>query len=173
MSYEMNLGKAYNDSLPTLGNVITEVIQFFGAERVYGVGGDFAANLIAAIAPKVTICPSSNEMHAGFSACAKAEIDGIGFCLSTYMVGSLPCTSAAALAVTEGLPVIFISGAPAESEVANLAIHHTLHPNTAWKTEYDSALNAFAALGMKVERLQGTVLSASGACLQNQTAGFY
>lgn len=155
MSYEMNLGKAYNDSLPTLGNVITEVIQFFGAERVYGVGGDFAANLIAAIAPKVTICPSSNEMHAGFSACAKAEIDGIGFCLSTYMVGSLPCTSAAALAVTEGLPVVFISGAPAESEVANLAIHHTLHPNTAWKTEYDNALNAFAALGVKVERLQG------------------
>lgn len=155
MSYEMNLGKAYSDSLPTLGDVITEVIQFFGAERIYGVGGDFAANLIAAIAPKITICPSSNEMHAGFSACAKAEIDGIGFCLSTYMVGSLPCTSAAALAVTEGLPVVFISGAPAESEVANLAIHHTLHPNTAWKTEYDNALNSFAALGVKVERLQG------------------
>ena len=154
-SYEMNLGKAYNESLPTLGNVITDVIQFFGAERIYGVGGDFAANLIAAIAPKVTICPSSNEMHAGFSACAKAEVDGIGFCLSTYMVGSLPCASAAALAVTEGLPVVFISGAPAEAEVDSLAIHHTLHPNTAWKTEYDNALNAFAALGVKVERLQG------------------
>ena len=151
----MNLGKAYNESLPTLGEVITEVIQFFGAERIYGVGGDFAANLIAAIATKVAICPSSNEMHAGFSACAKAEVDGIGFCLSTYMVGSLPCASAAALAVTEGLPVVFISGAPAEAEVDDLAIHHTLHPNTAWKTEYDNALNAFAALGVKVERLQG------------------
>jgi len=151
----MNLGKAYNESLPTLGNVITDVVQFFGAERIYGVGGDFAANLIAAIAPKVTICPSSNEMHAGFSACAKAEVDGIGFCLSTYMVGSLPCASAAALAVTEGLPVVFISGAPAEAEVDSLAIHHTLHPNTAWKTEYDNALNAFSALGVKVERLQG------------------
>ena len=154
-SYEMNLGKAYNESLPTLGEVITEVIQFFGAERIYGVGGDFAANLIAAIAPKIAICPSSNEMHAGFSACAKAEVDGIGFCLSTYMVGSLPCASAAALAVTEGLPVVFISGAPAEAEVDDLAIHHTLHPNTAWKTEYDNALNAFAGLGVKVERLQG------------------
>ncbi len=151
----MNLGKTYNESLPTLGNVIADVIQFFGAERIYGVGGDFAANLIAAIAPKVAICPSSNEMHAGFSACAKAEVDGIGFCLSTYMVGSLPCASAAALAVTEGLPVVFISGAPAEAEVDSLAIHHTLHPNTAWKTEYDNALNAFAALGVKVERLQG------------------
>lgn len=154
-SYEMNLGKAYNESLPTLGDTIVDVIKLFGAERIYGVGGDFAANLIAAIAPKITICPSSNEMHAGFSACAKAEVDGIGFCLSTYMVGSLPCTSAAALAVTEGLPVVFISGAPAEAEVDNLAIHHTLHPNTAWKTEYDNALNSFAALGVKVERLQG------------------
>tara|TARA_R110000737_G_scaffold132041_3_gene163713 strand:- start:2546 stop:4477 length:1932 start_codon:yes stop_codon:yes gene_type:complete len=154
-SYEMNLGKAYNESLPTLGNVITDIIQFFGCERIYGVGGDFAANLISAIAPRVEICPSSNEMHAGFSACAKAELDGIGFCLSTYMVGSLPCASAAALAVTEGLPVVFISGAPAEAEIEHLAIHHSLHPNTAWKTEYDNALNAFAALGMKVERLQG------------------
>lgn len=155
ISYEMNLGKAYNESLPVLGNVITDVIQFFGAKRIYGVGGDFAANLIAAIAPEIAICPSSNEMHAGFSACAQAEVDGIGFCLSTYMVGSLPCTSAAALAVTEGLPVVFISGAPAETEVDNLAIHHTVHPNTAWKTQYDNALNAFAALGVKVERLQG------------------
>lgn len=154
-SYEMNLGKAYNESLPTLGKVITDVIELFACERIYGVGGDFAANLIAALAPSVQICPSSNEMHAGFSACAKAELDGIGFCLSTYMVGSLPCTSAAALAVTEGLPVVFISGAPAEAEVENLAIHHTLHPNTAWKTQYDNALNAFAALGVKVERLQG------------------
>ena len=155
ISYEMNLGKAYSESLPSLGEVITDIIQLFGAERIYGIGGDFSANLIAAIAPKVPICPSSNEMHAGFSACAKAEVDGIGFCLSTYMVGSLPCTSAAALAVTEGLPVVFISGAPAEAEVDKLAIHHTLHPNTAWKTEYDNALNAFAALGVKVERLQG------------------
>ncbi|SEK31038.1 TPP-dependent 2-oxoacid decarboxylase, includes indolepyruvate decarboxylase [Colwellia chukchiensis] len=154
-SYEMNLGTAYNQSLPSLGDVIGDVIQFFGCERVYGVGGDFAANLIAAIAPRVAVCPSSNEMHAGFSACAKAEIDGIGFCLTTYMVGSLPCTSAAALAVTEGLPVVFISGAPAETEVAQMAIHHTLHPSTAWKTQYDNALDAFAALGVKVERLQG------------------
>lgn len=154
-SYELNLGKAYNESLLSLGDTIIDVIKLFGGERIYGVGGDFAANLIAAIAPKIAICPSSNEMHAGFSACAQAEIDGIGFCLTTYMVGSLPCTSAAALAITEGLPVVFISGAPAEAEVDDLAIHHTLHPNTAWKTEYDNALNAFASLGVKVERLQG------------------
>lgn len=94
-------------------------------------------------------------MHAGFSACAKAELDGMGFCLTTYMVGSLPCTSAAALAMTESLPVVFISGAPGESEVNNLAIHHTIHPTSSWKTTYDDALESLAALGMRVERIQG------------------
>ncbi|RHW76952.1 thiamine pyrophosphate-binding protein [Colwellia sp. RSH04] len=132
-----------------------EVIQFFGGKHIYGVGGDFAANLISALGDEIDICPSSNEMHAGFSACAQAELDGMGFCLTTYMVGSLPCTSAAALAVTESLPVVFISGAPAESEVNQLAIHHTIHPNASWKAEYDNALEAFSALGMRVERLQG------------------
>ncbi|WP_241242451.1 thiamine pyrophosphate-dependent enzyme [Thalassotalea sp. G2M2-11] len=154
-SYELNFGKDYNDSLPVLGSVMADVIEFFGGKSIYGVGGDFAANLIAAMEKRLDICPSSNEMHAGFSACAQAEIDGLGFCLTTYTVGSLPCASAAALAVTEGLPVVFISGAPGEVEVHQQAIHHTVHPNASWKTEYDNALNAFAALGMKVERLQG------------------
>ncbi len=155
MSYELNFGKDYNDQLPSLGDTMAKVISFFGGKHIYGVGGDFAANIIAALDDKVNICPSSNEMHAGFSACAQAEIDGMGFCLTTYMVGSLPCTSAAALAVTESLPVVFISGAPAESEVNQLALHHTIHPNASWKAEYDNALEAFSALGMRVERLQG------------------
>ncbi len=159
MSYELNFGKDYNDQLPTLGDTMAKVISFFGGKHIYGVGGDFAANIIAALDDKVNICPSSNEMHAGFSACAQAEIDGMGFCLTTYMVGSLPCTSAAALAVTESLPVVFISGAPAESEVNQLAIHHTIHPNASWKAEYDNALEAFSALGMRVERLQGQRLA--------------
>ena len=155
VSYELNLGKKYNDKLPILGEVMADVIQFFGGDRLYGVGGDFAANLIAAFDKKLDLYPSSNEMHAGFSACAQAEIDGLGFCLTTYTVGSLPCTSAAALAMTEGLPVVFISGAPGEGEVNQLAIHHTVHPNSSWKAEYDNALESFAALGMRVERLQG------------------
>lgn len=155
----MSFGKEYNEKLPSLGDTIAKVIQFFGGKHIYGVGGDFAANIIAALDNDIDICPSSNEMHAGFSACAQAEIDGMGFCLTTYMVGSLPCTSAAALAVTEGLPVVFISGAPAESEVNQLAIHHTIHPNGSWKAEYDNALEAFSALGMRVERLQGQRLA--------------
>jgi indolepyruvate decarboxylase len=179
MSYEMSFGKEYNETLPSLGDTMAKVIQFFGGKHIYGVGGDFAANIIAALDNHndINICPSSNEMHAGFSACAQAEIDGMGFCLTTYMVGSLPCTSAAALAVTEGLPVVFMSGAPAESEVNQLAIHHTIHPNGSWKTEYDNALEAFSALGMRVERLQGQRLAGhpnlAGQCFYQIVAEAY
>jgi indolepyruvate decarboxylase len=155
INYEANLGQQYCQQLPTLGQTMADVIKFFGGNRIYGVGGDFAANIISALERDIEICPSSNEMHAGFSACAQAELTGVGFCLTTYMVGSLPCASAAALAVTEGLPVIFISGAPGEQEVNHSAIHHTIHPTNSWKAEYDNALEAFSALGMRVERLQG------------------
>ncbi|WIO73731.1 thiamine pyrophosphate-dependent enzyme [Porticoccaceae bacterium LTM1] len=153
--YEQNFGKAYSDLLPTLGNTIVDILKFFGCERVYGVGGDFAANLIGALTTGLEVLPSGNEMHAGFTACGQAEIESLGVCLTTYTVGSLPCTSAAALAMSERLPVIFISGAPGESEVADIAIHHTVTSAGSWKTEYNAAIRAFAGLGMRTERLQG------------------
>ena len=170
INFEQNFGQQYNESLPQLGTVIADVMQFFThtntlqtnsaqvknkKQKIYGVGGDFAANLISALEHNIDIFPSSNEMHAAFSACAQAELTGIGFALTTYMVGSLPCTSAAAMAMTESLPVVFISGAPAETEVNHVALHHTIHSNSSWKADYDNALKAFASLGMKVERLQG------------------
>lgn len=153
--YEQNLGKAYAARLPTLGQCMAEVLGFFGVQRIYGVGGDFAANLISAFETSLELCPSSNEMHAAFSACAQAELDGLGVCLTTYTVGSLPCMSAAALAMAENLPLVFISGAPGESEIGDVAIHHTVHGRSAWQTRLDAALQAFAGLGMRAERLQG------------------
>lgn len=154
--YEQNFGADYQRSLVTLGRAMHQIIQHFGADTVYGVGGDFAANLIAALdQPGLTVSPSSNEMHAGFCACAQAEVQGVGFCLTTYTVGSLPCITAAALAKTEGLPVVFISGAPGEDEVHQAGIHHMVQPGNSWRTEYDAALRAFAALGLRAERLQG------------------
>ena len=150
-----NFGEAYAEILPELGESIAQILRFFGGRNIYGVGGDFAANLITALSPHLDLSASSNEMHAGFSACGQAEITGLGVALTTYTVGSLPCTSAAALAITEKLPVVFISGAPGESEVSEHTIHHTVAPGSAWHAQYDCALNAFRALGMKAERLQG------------------
>lgn len=152
---EANFGTEYFRQLPTLGEAMVAVLKHFGAERIYGVGGDFAANLIAAFDTSLQVLPASNEMHASFCACGDAEISGIGFCLTTYTVGSLPCVSAAALAKTESLPVVFLSGAPGEAEVHRNAIHHTVHPSGAWRADYDAALRAFAGLGIRAERLQG------------------
>ena len=154
--YEQNFGADYQRSLVSLGQTMRQIIKHFGVDTVYGVGGDFAANLIAALDQDgLTVSPSSNELNAGFCACAKAEMEGIGFCLTTYTVGSLPCVSAAALAKTEGLPVVFISGAPGEDEVHQSGIHHMVQPSNSWRAEYDAALDAFAAIGIRAERLQG------------------
>ncbi len=153
--YANNFGETYANLLPNLGQAMVDVLRFFECQRIYGVGGDYAANLIAAFEKEFDICPSSNEMHAAFTACGQAEVEGLGVCLTTYTVGSLPCVSAAALAVTEKLPVIFISGAPGESEITNMALHHTVSSCSTWKAEYDAALESFRALGIKAERLQG------------------
>ncbi len=154
--YARNFGSEYANTLPLLGDTLVEILNFFQCHHIFGVGGDFAANLIAAFKDKIPLSASSNEMHAGFSACAQAEIGGIGAALTTYTVGSLPCTSAAALAMTEKLPVIFISGAPGESEISDHTIHHTVASSSSWHADYDCALDAFKALGMKAERLQGS-----------------
>ncbi|MFT5232930.1 MAG: indolepyruvate decarboxylase [Candidatus Krumholzibacteriia bacterium] len=153
--YTQNFGVEYAQSLPTLGQAMVEILKFFGTQRIYGVGGDYAANLISAFEKDFELCASSNEMHAAFTACGQAEIEGMGVCLSTYTVGSLPCISAAALAVAEDLPVVFISGAPGEVEINNVALHHTVSSSAAWLPKYDAALAAFEALGLRAERLQG------------------
>lgn len=154
--YEENFGTDYQRSMVSLGRAMRGIIRHFGVDTVYGVGGDFAANLISALDQDgLTVSPASNEMHAGFCACAQAELEGIGFCLTTYTVGSLPCVTAAALAKTEGLPVVFISGAPGEDEVHQFSIHHMVQPSNSWRAEYDAALHAFQALGIRSERLQG------------------
>jgi indolepyruvate decarboxylase len=116
--YEQNFGADYQRSMVSLGHEMRRIIRHFGVNIIYGVVGDFAANLITALdRDGLAVSPASNEMHAGFCPRAQAELEGIGFCLTTYTVGSLPCVTAAALAKTEGLPVVFISGAPGEDEV--------------------------------------------------------
>ncbi len=150
-----NLGPYYAARLPQLGEVMASILRLFDCHAVYGVGGDFVANLITAFEGEIATIPSSNEIHAGYSACAQAEISGLGAVLTTYTVGSLPCTSPAALAMAEKLPVVFISGAPGEGEIAQQTLHHTVASSSSWATEYDCALDAFRALGMRAERLQG------------------
>lgn len=150
-----NFGQDYVQNLRTLAQSIADVLRFYGCKRIYGVGGDYAASLIKSLEERIDLLPCSNEMHAGFTACSQAEIAGLGVCLTTYMVGSFPTLAAAALAKAEKLPVIFISGAPAENEITDTLIHHMACPHDAWKMDYDSALKAFTGLGIRAERLQG------------------
>ena len=149
-----NLGTEYANSLPLLGDVMADILTLFGCKTVFGVGGDFADNIISAFEGKLETTPSSNEMHAGYAACAQAQISGLGATLTTFTVGSLPCSSPAALAVAEKLPVVFISGAPGEQEISDTLLHHSVASSSEWIL-YDCALESFRALGMRAERLQG------------------
>jgi TPP-dependent 2-oxoacid decarboxylase len=154
-SFIKNFGEEYCSKLPTLAESMVQILKFYGCNRIYGIGGDYVANLIKSIEKDITLLPSSNEMHAGFTACGQAEAEGLGVCLTTYTVGSLPTIAAAAIAKTERLPVIFISGAPGENEMTNSSLHHIVCTNDDWKINYNAAINAFSALGIKSERLQG------------------
>lgn len=155
MSIETNFGRAYFDKMPTVAQTLVDVVRFFGCERMYGVPGDYAAPLVLAFDEAVALSPASNEQNAAYAACGQAEVDGIGFCLATYMVGSLPCLSAAALAKAERLAVVFITGAPGEREARDEVLHHTLVRSDAWQRGDDNALEAFRALGLRAERLTG------------------
>ena len=150
-----NLGTEYANSLPLLGEAMADILTLFGCKIVFGVGGDFADNIISAFEGKLETAPSSNEMHAGYAACAQAQISGLGATLTTFTVGSLPCSSPAALAVAEKLPVVFISGAPGEQEISDTLLHHSVASSSEWMMKYDCALKSFRALGMRAERLQG------------------
>ncbi|WP_144392737.1 thiamine pyrophosphate-dependent enzyme [Pleionea sediminis] len=150
-----NFGHKYDSKLKTLAEQMVEVMQLFSINSIYGIGGDFVANLIKGLESQITIKSASNEMHAAFCACGQAEVTGMGCVLVTYTVGSLPCLSAAALAKAERLPLVILSGAPGESEIDRVALHHVSSSGNEWNINYDAALNAFNAIGVKSIRLQG------------------
>lgn len=153
--FGQNFGESYYETMPTLAEAMAQVLRWAGCKEIYGVGGDYVAPLVRGLTQSFELCPSSNETHASFSACAAAELAGCGFCLTTYTVGSMPALAGAALAMAERLPVIFLSGAPGEDEVHQPGQHHTLLRADSWSQSYDHALQAFRALGAPAERLQG------------------
>lgn len=141
----------------TLAAAMAQILRDYGCSEIYGIGGDYAASLIQGLDPLIELCPSSNETNAGYSACASAELNGVGCCLTTFMVGSIPCLSAAALAMAENLAVVFISGAPGDSEVQDpVALHHSLNTRDSTILLYNNAVNAFRGLGVRAERLSST-----------------
>ncbi|MBT6489927.1 MAG: thiamine pyrophosphate-binding protein, partial [Deltaproteobacteria bacterium] len=150
-----NLGPDYAQNVPTTGHSLKTILKYFNIDVAYGIGGDYVAGLIEVLHPEVNILPGSNELNAAFAACGHAEIRGIGCCIMTYTVGSLPAISAAALAIAENIPVIFLSGAPGENEIGETFLHHTVVNHRNLYPRYDAALNAFQAIGVRAERLQG------------------
>jgi hypothetical protein len=43
--YIENFGQQYAQTLPTLGQAMSDILGFFGCQRIYGVGGGFCGQL--------------------------------------------------------------------------------------------------------------------------------
>lgn len=59
----MKINEKYLNSLPTLAQSMVDTLRFFNVKRIYGIGGDFAVNLIKAFEHEFDLLPSSNEMQ--------------------------------------------------------------------------------------------------------------
>lgn len=149
-----NFGPEYSALSKTLGEEIVQILKHFQIKKIYGIGGDFVAPIVHLLDPHFELIACANEMHAGFTACGDAEITGLSACFITYTVGSLPCMSALALAKTESLPVIFISGAPGPHELQNIGIHHMIHASRDWQVDDTLVLKSVQGLGIRAERLK-------------------
>lgn len=148
-----NFGSAYTSQTHTVGEALIEILKKLSVERIYGIGGDYVATFIQALDSDFELIACGNELHSAFAACAEAEIQGLGITFCTYTVGSLPILSAAALAKTEGLPVVFISGSPSPLEMNQQGLHHMVHSSNSWNRDENHALRAFASLDIRSERL--------------------
>ena len=99
-----------------------------GADEGFGIVGDFALRLFAAIyAEGFPLLVTADEQGAAFAADAYARLRGFGVVGVTYGVGGLKVTNATAGAWAEQVPLLVVSGAPGVSErKPGVLLHHKI-----------------------------------------------
>lgn len=112
----------------TLAECLLSALRDHGARAVFGIPGDFALPLFAAI-ERSGILPLhtlSHEPAIGFAADAAARISGgLGVAAVTYGAGALNLVNAVAGSYAERSPVIVVSAAPSSLQRSGgLLVHH-------------------------------------------------
>lgn len=111
-----------------LGEALLQALKAHGAGEVFGIPGDFALPFFrciedSGILPLITF---SHEPAVGFAADAAARLrGGLGVAAVTYGAGAFNLVNPVAQAYSEKTPLVVISGAPSQGEVASgLLLHH-------------------------------------------------
>jgi alpha-keto-acid decarboxylase len=117
------------DAEYTVGDYLADGLVEAGADRVFGVPGDYTLALldylIAARGLEWTGC--ANELNAGYAADGYARMRGIGALCTTFGVGELSAIDAVAGSYPENVPVVHIVGSPASgAQAAARIVDHSL-----------------------------------------------
>lgn len=113
----------------TLADYLLDRFAELGADRVFGVPGDFTLGTLDHVErhPTIEWVGCANELGAGYAADGYARVRGFGVLCTTFGVGELSAINALAGSYAEHVPVVHLVGAPSRaSQAAHLRTHHSL-----------------------------------------------
>jgi TPP-dependent 2-oxoacid decarboxylase len=92
----------------TVGDYLRDRLAEAGADRVFGVPGDYTLTLLDYLTgqPDMTWTGCTNELNAGYAADGYARMRGIGALCTTFGVGELSAINAVAGSFAEHVPVV-------------------------------------------------------------------
>ena len=118
-----------SDNEYTIGDYLRDRLAEAGADRVFGVPGDYTLTLLDYLVgqPNMAWTGCANELNAGYAADGYARMRGIGALCTTFGVGELGAIGAMAGSFAEHVPVVHIVGSPAlGTQAAARIVHHSL-----------------------------------------------
>lgn len=113
----------------TLTDYLLQRLSELGADRVFGVPGDYTLAMLDHIGRdgRLQWVGCANELGAGYAADGYARVRGIGVLCTTFGVGELSAINAIAGSFAEHVPVVHVVGAPARAvQNARNCTHHSL-----------------------------------------------
>ncbi|MBI2190549.1 MAG: thiamine pyrophosphate-binding protein [Planctomycetes bacterium] len=131
-----------------LADYLFHLIRRQGVEHVFGIPGDFALPLYAAL-ERSGLEPilATHEPGAGFMADAYARMRGLGVLALTYGAGGLNTVNPVAAAYAEKSPILVLSGAPeARLRASGFMIHHIVKGFDSQLRVFQEVTGAAAAL---------------------------
>lgn len=155
----------------TLGTVLLNAMKERGADRIFGLPGDFVLPFFRTIAESgiLPLHTLSHEPSVGYAADAAGRIgSSLGVAVVTYGAGALNMVNAVAQAYAEKSPLVVISGGPGADEgKLGLSLHHqvkTLSSQFEIFRELTCAqciLNDLETAPIEIARVLNTALSLS------------
>jgi TPP-dependent 2-oxoacid decarboxylase len=154
-----NVGYVVERTGYTVGDYLRDRLVETGADRVFGVPGDYTLALLDYLIarPGLTWTGCANELNAGYAADGYARMRGIGALCTTFGVGELSAINAIAGSFAEHVPLVHIVGSPSSgTQAAARIVHHSLG---------DGVFTHFADMHEKITCAQAA-LTAATACTE-------